>query len=261
MWKSSKYKSPLVKEVWITAACSTLKELWFQKNRKIFENIKPNEQQFKCRIKKLVFEGGLRIKGNKWNQNYDHRIISFFNLGSRNFKFQCIKECYWFPPPIGYTMFCCDGSSFGNPGTAGFGFVIRDHVCQVIGVLSGGLGIATNYIAENYALLCAVELAGEWRLQNIILCSDSKTIIEDFARDQVPWFIRKRWQKATSKVSSIIFQHNLREVKFSADIAAKQGARLAAGERQMILGRPNFLPELKCQMLHITGFVREYISV
>ncbi|XP_026416848.1 uncharacterized protein LOC113312299 [Papaver somniferum] len=142
-------------------------------------------------------------------------------------------------------MFWCDGSSFGNPGTTGFGFVIRDHVCQVIGVLSGGLGIATNYIAENYALLCAVGLAGEWGLQNIILCSDSKTVIEDFARDQVPWFIIMRWQKATSKVSSIIFQHNPREVNFYADTAAKQGTRLAAGERQMILGRPNFLPRVE----------------
>ncbi|XP_026450542.1 uncharacterized protein LOC113350619 [Papaver somniferum] len=161
IWNNAKHKIPLVKEDWITSACSVIKDLWFQNNRRIFENIKPNEQHFKNRIKKLVFEGGLRMEGNKWNQNYDHKVISFFNLGSGPSKFQCVKDCYWFPHSISYTMFCCDGSSFGNPGTTGYGVVIRDHLSQVIGVLSGGIGIATNYIAKNYPILGVVELAGE----------------------------------------------------------------------------------------------------
>ncbi|XP_026377694.1 uncharacterized protein LOC113271990 [Papaver somniferum] len=193
----------------------------------------------------MVFEGGYRMKSNKWNQNYDLQIIAFFKLGLRHSKFQCIKTCYWIPPPMGYTMFFCDGSSFGNPGAAGFGVVVRDHVCQVLGVLSGGIGIGTNYIAEVYVVVCAAELAVERGLKNIVLCSDSKSVIEDFAQGNVPWFLHMRWVKATSKISSIIYMHGFREVDFSADSAAKRGANLAAGERQFIMGRPSFLTRIE----------------
>ncbi|XP_026416492.1 uncharacterized protein LOC113311922 [Papaver somniferum] len=142
-------------------------------------------------------------------------------------------------------MFCCDGSSFGNTGKAGFGVVIRDHVCQVVGVMTGGLGITTNYVAENYVVVCAAELAVEWKMQNIIVCSDSKSVLENFARNQAPWFVRVRWQKAIKNLSSVIFQHQLREVNFSADNAAKKGANLGAGERQVFIGRPTFLPRIE----------------
>lgn len=120
-------------------SCIILKELWFQKNIFFFEDIKPNMQRFKCRILKLVHESGLRIKGTKWCQNYDQQIITAFELGIRHSKFQCIKKCCWTPPDLGVVMFCCDGSSFGNPGSAGFGVVARDSNCQVIGALTGGI--------------------------------------------------------------------------------------------------------------------------
>ncbi|XP_026429974.1 uncharacterized protein LOC113326464 [Papaver somniferum] len=61
-------------------------------------------------------------------------------------------------------------------GAAGFGIVIRDHLSQVLGVMSGGIGISTNYIAEVYAIISAVELAVEWKMQNAILNSDSKQL-------------------------------------------------------------------------------------
>ncbi|XP_026398577.1 uncharacterized protein LOC113294395 [Papaver somniferum] len=52
VWRSSKSKSPFIKECWIIAACAILKEIWFQKNKMWFEQIKPNLQSFKARIKK-----------------------------------------------------------------------------------------------------------------------------------------------------------------------------------------------------------------
>ncbi|XP_026459281.1 uncharacterized protein LOC113359937 [Papaver somniferum] len=128
IWNYSKNKSPLMKEVWITAACYIIKELWFQKNKKYFEEVKPNIQHFKQKIIKIVSEGGLRMKGTKWNQNYDLQIIDFFNLGCRQRKFQCIKSFYWIPPQIGFTLFYCDGASVGNLGAAGFGIVVRNHL-------------------------------------------------------------------------------------------------------------------------------------
>ncbi|XP_026397147.1 uncharacterized protein LOC113291878 [Papaver somniferum] len=207
VWKCAENKSPLIKKIWITASCVILKEIWFQKNKKYFEEVKPNVQTIQRKVIKYVKEGGLRMKGHKWSQIYDDQIINFFSLGHRSTKFQCIRACFWSPPTNGYILFCCDGSSFGNPRGAGFGVVIRDEFFQVIGTLCGGLGMTTNYIAENYAVLCAIELAIERGLTKIIIRSDSKTVLQEFGAGKIPWFLRSRWRKEKSRIPSIQFEH------------------------------------------------------
>ncbi|XP_026436151.1 uncharacterized protein LOC113334014 [Papaver somniferum] len=82
-------------------------------------------------------------------------------------------------------------------GLAGFGVVVRDHLCQVICTLTGGLGITTNYIAEVFAITCAAELAVEWKLGNIILISDSQTVINEFTSGKIPWFIKNEMEKTS----------------------------------------------------------------
>ncbi|XP_026377818.1 uncharacterized protein LOC113272139 [Papaver somniferum] len=199
----------------------------------LFEQVKPSTQSFKSRVKKTIYGGGFGIKSNKWNTDNDIQVILSFNLGSRKIKFQCIKPCFWIPPSTGCVMFFCEGASIGNPGAAGFDVVIRDHFSQVLGVISGGIGIAINYIAEVYAIIGAVELVVEWKLHNIILNSDSKTVISEFAENKMPWFVKMRWMTAVSKIHSITFWHNLKKVNFAADTAAKRGAKLAAEQKQI----------------------------
>ncbi|XP_026451678.1 uncharacterized protein LOC113352004 [Papaver somniferum] len=123
VWKCAKNKSPLIQQILITASCVILKEIWFQKNKKYFEEVKPNVQKIQRKVIKYVKEGGLRMKGHKWSQVYDDQIINFFSLGHKSTKFQCIRACFWSPPTNGYILFCCDGSSFGNPGATCFGVV------------------------------------------------------------------------------------------------------------------------------------------
>ncbi|XP_026399347.1 uncharacterized protein LOC113295215 [Papaver somniferum] len=135
-------------------------------------------------------------------------------------------------------MFCCDGSSFGNPGSAGFGVVIRDSNCQVLGAMSGGIGVATNYLAEYYGIMCAVELDVQWGMLKIIIVSDSKYVLTEFAKGRVPWFMKGRWKIATRKLNQIKYQHGDGEANFSADCMAKKGVALAAGVRQIYIGRP-----------------------
>ncbi|XP_026399366.1 uncharacterized protein LOC113295231 [Papaver somniferum] len=245
IWKCTSSCSPLIKQVWISAACIILKELWFHKNKRVFENIKPNMQGFKCRVMKLVNEGGLRMNGTKWNQNYDNEIIEKFQLGLRHSRFQKITKCHWLPPAQDFVMFCCDDSSFGNPGSAGFGVVVRDSACQVLGTLSGGIGIASNYLAESYGIMCALELAVQWNLQKIIIVSYSKSVLAEFAQGRVPWFLKGRWLLATSKIKKIQYKHCYREINFSADCMAKKEALLTAGERQIHMGRPQCLPRVE----------------
>ncbi|XP_026428489.1 uncharacterized protein LOC113324383 [Papaver somniferum] len=245
VWSSAKNKSPFIKECWIIAACAILKELWFQRNKLWFEQINPNIPRFKARIKKTIYEGSLRMKSNNWNSDIDNQVILYFKLEPRKIKFQNIKTCFWSPPCPGFIMFCCDGASIGNPGLAGFGVVIRDHLSQVLRVITGGIGIATNYLAEVYVVISVVELAVEWEVHNVILNSDSKTVITEFENNQMPWFVKMRWQKAIRHIQSIIFLHSYMETNFAADTTTKKGARLAAGQRQAYYGRPNILARVK----------------
>ncbi|XP_026452118.1 uncharacterized protein LOC113352522 [Papaver somniferum] len=216
-------------------ACAILKYLWFQKNKMWFEQIKPNLQSFKARIKKTIYEGSLRMKRNKWNSDIDNQVILFFKLEPRKIRFQSIKSCHWNPPCPGFIMFCCDGASIGNPGFAGFGVVIRDHMSQVLGVITGGIGIATNYIAEVYAVISAVELDVKWGMHKVILVSDSKTVITEFEHNKMPWFVRMRWQKAIKQIQNIQFLHSYRETNFVADTAAKKEPNWLQGKDKYLL--------------------------
>ena len=52
-----------------------------------------------------------------------------------------------------------DGSSFGNPGPSGSGFVVYDQNNEVICCLSHALGTSTNAYAEVDGLMEAAEYA------------------------------------------------------------------------------------------------------
>ncbi|KAI3982230.1 hypothetical protein MKX01_028360, partial [Papaver californicum] len=86
-------------------------------------------------------------------------------------------EVYWLPPMDRYILFCCDGASMGNPGNAGFGIIALSQDSQVVGTISGGLGITTNYIAEVMDVIWAIEWAVSLRFRKIIINSDSKSVI------------------------------------------------------------------------------------
>ncbi|XP_026416788.1 uncharacterized protein LOC113312245 [Papaver somniferum] len=243
--KSAQHKSPLIREIWMTVACKIMKELWFQKNNKLFEEKSPQFNEFKRKIWQSVHEGGFRMKGTKWGQIYDQNIIDLFQLGVKHIKYNCIRECYWESSNQNFVLFCCDGSSLGNPGAAGLGVIARDSSCEVIGTMSGGVGNATNYIEEILAVISALEWAFVLKAQNVIIRSDSKTVVNDFCNNCIPWMFRARWLNAKQNLECIIFQHCFREVNFSADDLAKRGAGLRDGERIIHTGRPSFLKRSK----------------
>lgn len=136
-----------------TLAAAIMIELWFQRNEIFFEGGTSNCNNFKTKICQMVYEGGHMTIGNRWGQAYDFQVISYFNLRTRNIKFGGIKEFLWSSPDPGYTLCYCDGSSFGNPSNAGFGIVVKDNSCQVLGTMAGGIGIATNFNTEVYHVL------------------------------------------------------------------------------------------------------------
>ncbi|XP_026447851.1 uncharacterized protein LOC113348338 [Papaver somniferum] len=242
---AAKHKSPIIKEIWMTAACATMKDLWFQRNKQLFEEVQPNCNAFKCRIYKEVQEGSYRMKGNQWSQEYDFQVLSFFKIGDRKIRFNCIKEIYWTAPATEFTLYCCAGVSFGDPGKAGVGIISRDCRSQVIGTLTGGLGIAPTFIADEFAILCAIEWAALKESTKIIIQSNSIVAIEMFKIGNIPRYIKERWLKVIDMFEKVELTHCIKEVNFSAITLATNGVCLKAGERNIHIGRPSSLKRIE----------------
>lgn len=106
----------------------------------------------------------------------------------------------------------------------------------------------------------ALELAAEWKLQNIIIVSDSKTVLALFTQGKVPWFLEWRWKMAHEKMSNIRYHHCYRELNFSANSIAKKGASLTAGERLLHMGRHPYLPRIEMPDVDYFRFSQERAS-
>ncbi|XP_026417155.1 uncharacterized protein LOC113312632 [Papaver somniferum] len=192
----AKHKSSIIKQAWITVACAAMRELWFQKNKLIHENIPPDLENFKRRIMSLVFYGGYRM-------------------------------------------------TVGNPCVAGFGVIARCHESQVIGTVSGGTGVVTTYIADDLAIVWAVEWAVKLQCTKILIISHSLTVMEDAKKGVTPWCLQSRWMKAKKEITEIIYEQCYKEVNFSTIELAKQGARLPQGSVAVINGKPSSLSHVE----------------
>ncbi|OVA12270.1 hypothetical protein BVC80_1779g45 [Macleaya cordata] len=125
------------------------------------------------------------------------------------------KDCFWFPPPPNHVLLYCDGASSGNPGQAGGGIICRNESCEVLGTLSVGLGF------------CYPPWGMEWAVsesfRNVWVRSDSRSAIQAFPSNRVPWVVESRWKALLASSMLVTFSHCFREVNFSADCLAKKG--------------------------------------
>ena len=71
-----------------------------------------------------------------------------------------------------------DGSCFGNPGEAGYGFVIQDENGLVIEKQGRYIGKATNNVAEYRALLGCLEWARIHHVRSLNVFSDSLLLVQ-----------------------------------------------------------------------------------
>jgi len=71
-----------------------------------------------------------------------------------------------------------DGGSRGNPGPAGYGVRIEAPDGTVLAELHGGLGIATNNIAEYNGLLAALQWAVDHGHPRIRIRADSELLVK-----------------------------------------------------------------------------------
>ena len=70
-----------------------------------------------------------------------------------------------------------DGGARGNPGPAGYGVHLEGIDGLVIAELHGGLGIATNNVAEYNGLLAALRYAAEHGHRQVRIRADSELLV------------------------------------------------------------------------------------
>lgn len=89
------------------------------------------------------------------------------------------REVSWHPPIGNSIKVNVDGSSFGNPGRAGFGGCIRNSCGEWISGFSGTCGCTSNINAELLAICHGLNKAW-WQAgySAIIIESDSKSALE-----------------------------------------------------------------------------------
>ncbi|XP_026400129.1 uncharacterized protein LOC113296013 [Papaver somniferum] len=180
-----------------------------------------------------------------WDSAYDLQLLKKIDLKCRKVKTTRIKEIFFQLPKPPHILRCYDGASRGNPGDAGYGFISRHWNGEYLFAISGGLGLATNFMAEVFAILCS----GEWAINNnffsVCFQTDSQAAMTAFQTGAVPWWAKTRWNKIKSCLQEWYFAHSYREKKFSADLMEKRDAGLAKGERKCYRTRPNFIRTLE----------------
>ncbi|XP_026454896.1 uncharacterized protein LOC113356096 [Papaver somniferum] len=119
---AARSRSRMIRDLWLLANLVIRSELWSVRNKVVFEHKQAN-----------------------WSV--------FF----KSVKFVQPVECFWHPPDQNELQLCCDGAARGSPGIAGAGVVSRDASCNVIGAMSIGLRITTNFLAELYGILVGLE--------------------------------------------------------------------------------------------------------
>ncbi|XP_026399735.1 uncharacterized protein LOC113295618 [Papaver somniferum] len=243
--KAAKGKSAMIRDLWLIANLVIRSELWAVRNKAVFLRQHPNWSIFFKRVLKLIQDYVLRLKSFMRNSAEDVIILDFFRVNHRRVKFLQPTECFWEPPEENEIQLCCDGAARGNPGVAGAGVVARNVSCLVLGAMSIGLGVTTNYLAELYGIIVGMEWAVRWGFRQICIRYDSFSVVEALKNNNIPWFARQRRVAVCRHYDTLRFIHTYREANFSADAMEKRGFLLNEQEGLYYDGRPLFLASIE----------------
>jgi ribonuclease HI len=132
-----------------------------------------------------------------------------------------------------------DGGARGNPGPAGYGVRIEDGNGELIQELQGGLGIATNNVAEYNGLLAALRWAVDHGHRDVRIRADSELLVKQMRGEYKvkhpglqPLYVRARL--LVMELDRVSFEHVRRELNKEADRLSNLGmdeaeAMIAAG--------------------------------
>jgi len=129
-----------------------------------------------------------------------------------------------------------DGGARGNPGPAGYGARIEAPDGTVLAELHGGLGIATNNVAEYNGLLAALQWAVDHDQPRVRVRADSELLVKQMRGEYKvknpglqPLYVRARLLVAS--LDEVVFEHVRRERNEEADRLSNLG--MDAAERAL----------------------------
>ncbi len=121
-----------------------------------------------------------------------------------------------------------DGGARGNPGPAGYGVRIESDDGTLIDELHGGLGIATNNVAEYNGLLAALQWAVDHDRRRVHIRADSELLVKQMRGEYKvkhpglqPLYVRARLLVA--QLDRVDFEHVRRERNKEADRLSNLG--------------------------------------
>jgi ribonuclease HI len=127
-----------------------------------------------------------------------------------------------------------DGGARGNPGPAGYGVRVEAADGALLDELHGGLGIATNNVAEYNGLLAALQWAVDHGQRRVRIRSDSELLVKQMRGEYKvkhpglqPLYARARLLAA--RLDNVVFEHVRREFNKEADRLSNLG--MDAAER------------------------------
>lgn len=121
-----------------------------------------------------------------------------------------------------------DGGARGNPGPAGYGVRIEDSEGGLIEELHGGLGTATNNVAEYSGLLAALQWALDHGHDQVQIRADSELLVKQMRgeyRVKHPGLqpLAARARLLAAQIGDVTFQHVRREQNKEADRLSNLG--------------------------------------
>jgi probable phosphoglycerate mutase len=121
-----------------------------------------------------------------------------------------------------------DGGARGNPGPAGYGVHLEGIDGSVIAELHGGLGIATNNVAEYNGLLAALRYAAEHGHRQVRIRADSELLVRQMRGEYrvkhaglKPLFLEAC--SLIRRIGDVTFEHVRREFNKDADRLSNLG--------------------------------------
>jgi ribonuclease HI len=121
-----------------------------------------------------------------------------------------------------------DGGARGNPGPAGYGVRIENADGEVIADLHGGLGLATNNVAEYNGLLAALKWAVDHGERDVLVRADSELLVKQMRGEYKvrhaglqPLYVRARL--LVMELGKVRFEHVRRELNKEADRLSNLG--------------------------------------
>ena len=121
-----------------------------------------------------------------------------------------------------------DGGARGNPGPAGYGAHIEDADGTVLAELYGGIGVATNNVAEYNGLLAALRWAKEHGHSRVHIKADSLLLVEQMrgrykVKNAGLQPLHARATLLVHEIGRVTFEHVPREENTNADRLSNLG--------------------------------------